>query len=109
MMLATMGFLPWIASNWFTLLQSLGIIAGLTFTAVSFRMDTRSRRTAHLFTVTEHYRAIWSAMYERPNLSRVLSDSVDLVRVPITAEEELLVRMLIFHLAWAVRQWHDEG
>lgn len=98
-----MGFLAWIADNWFTLLQSLGIIAGLVFTAVSYRIDARTRRTEHLFTVMEHYRDIWSVVYDRPTLSRVLSDSVDLDKAPVTDEEELLVLMLIFHLVTVFR------
>lgn len=102
-----MGFWAWTAGNWFTLLQSLGIIAGLVFTAVSFQTDTRSRRTAHLFTVVEHFRDIWSALYERPGLARVISDSANIEAVPITPEEELLVRMLIFHLATVFRSQNE--
>ena len=37
-------------------------------------------------------------LYDRPGLSRVLDPKADLATAPLTMEEELFVRFLIFHL-----------
>lgn len=94
-----MGFLTWFRDNWFTLLQSLGIIGGLFFTGISLRIDSKVRRVGNLFEVTKQHREIWTSLYSRPELKRVLNSKVDLEKKPITDEEELFVNLLILHLA----------
>lgn len=84
--------------DWFVLLQSIGIIAGLLFTAFSRREETNSRRVSNLLTITEHHRELWSQIYGRPELKRVLDEHVDLQIVEVTAEEEIFANFLIFHL-----------
>jgi hypothetical protein len=102
-----MGLVAWLGNNWFTLLQSLGIMAGLVFTGFSFRADARARRVGSLLTITEHYRNIWTGLYQRPELARVLSASADVVASPLTHEEELLARLLILHLNAVFRAQKD--
>lgn len=89
----------WIAANWFVLLQSVGIIGGLIFTAVSLRSDTHTRRISNLLTITNQHREIWSRLFDRPELARVLSESAGPAQSPITAVEALLIRRLILHLS----------
>ena len=98
-----MGFLNWLRDNWFTLLQSLGIIGGLLFTGVSLRVDAKVRRVGNLFAVTKQHREIWTALYSRPDLKRVTDASANLTAQPITDEEELFVNLLILHLATSYR------
>src|SRR5258708_5149420 len=93
-----MGFLHWFGQNWFVLLQSLGIVGGLLFTAVSLRIDTKVRRVGNLISVTHEHRDIWTQLYQRPELWRVLEQNVDLRKEPLTNEEELFVNLLILHL-----------
>ena len=96
------AFLVWIEDNWFTLLQGVGIVGGLLFTAVSIRRDTKARRVSDLLTLTEHHRDLWSEVHRRPDLSRVLDSEADLVAKPITAAEEkfLFVAIVHFHTGW---------
>lgn len=94
-----MGFLHWIADHGFELLQAVGIIGSLGFTAAAFRQDDRSRRISNLLTLTAEHRDIWTQVYRRPSLTRVLTPQVDLIRNPITNEEALFVTFLILHLA----------
>jgi hypothetical protein len=96
--LAGMGFLHVLSDNWFTLLQSAGIIASLLFTAVSLRMETKSRQVSNLFTITENHREIWKRVSERPELARVLKPDIDLSRLPVGEEEEIFLREIILHL-----------
>jgi hypothetical protein len=94
-----MGILQWASDNWFSLIQTLGIIAGLAFTAASFRIDTKTRQISNLLTVTGQHREIWKEFYRHPELSRVLEHKPDLEARPLSNEEELFVRLLILHLS----------
>lgn len=93
-----MDFVAWLSSHLFSLIQVIGIVGGLTFTAVSFRMDARSRQVSNFLAITKSHREIWSELYTHPELSRALEAKRDLVKEPIKPEEELFVKMLILHL-----------
>lgn len=93
-----MGFVAWLSSHLFSLIQVIGIVGGLTFTAMSFQMDARSRKVSNLLAITKSHREIWSELYEHPELARTLEAKRDLAREPIRPEEELFVKMLILHL-----------
>ena len=95
------------AQHWFTLLQSIGIIAGLLFNALALRADTKSRRATNLITVTAHHREIWSRFAGDPELSRVLELNADLEATPLTQAEELFTRDLILHLNSAYHAMRD--
>ena len=93
-----MGIWDWFAQNWFNLFSSVGIIAGLWFTATSLRSEARTRRVANLLTITDHHRKIWQDFSEKPNLKRVVSPDADLVKQPVTEAEETFVNMVILHI-----------
>ena len=92
-----MAFIEWLSSHITSLIQTLGVIGGLIFTAYSFRLDARARRVSNLLAITAHHRNIWSELYDRPELMRVLQADVDLAQVPIKPSEELFIRLLILH------------
>lgn len=94
-----MPLLNWVQDNWFLLLQSLGIIGGLIFTGSALQADAAARRVQNLFTLTKQHRQIWSMLYDRPQLRRVLDPAVDLDEAPVTQDEDLFVRFLIIHLS----------
>jgi hypothetical protein len=93
-----MGFSDWIAHNWFSLLQSLGIIGGLFFTGISLRIDAKVRRLGNLLTITQQHREIWTNLYRRPELSRVLDPKANVTSEPVTEEEEMFILLLLVHL-----------
>jgi hypothetical protein len=93
-----MTLLAWLAANWFVSLQSAGIVGGLIYTGLSFRKQALALRVNNLLTITQQHRDIWTQLYKREELSRVLSRQPDLEREPIVAEEELFVTLLILHL-----------
>ena len=68
-----MEVLGWIGVHWFDLLQTASIVVGLFATAHSIRADTRERRIQNLFTLTEAHRDLWTKLYDKPELARVLS------------------------------------
>jgi hypothetical protein len=90
--------LQWIGDHWFDLLQTVGIVGGLLFTAYTIRQDDRSRKIANLIAIKQQYREIWQELYDRPQLGRVLEKAVDLTAQPISIEERLFVKLLILHL-----------
>lgn len=88
----------WLAENFTTFLNAAGVIGGLLFTALSIRGETKARRIGNLLMLTEHHRDLWTRIYERPELLRVLKEDVDLSQQSITEEEEIFVNLLILHL-----------
>lgn len=93
-----MGFSAWAAENWFDLIQTAGIIAGLLFTAHSLRLETKTRRVANLITITEGHRKIWTEFNRQPELARVLDANADLQKREVTREEEIFVNFIIFQI-----------
>ena len=97
----------WFAQHGFTVLQSIGIIAGLMFNAIAIRTDVKSRRVTNYITVTAHHREIWSRFAAQPGLARVVDPHADLEASPIAPEEELFTRDLILHLSSAHQAMRD--
>lgn len=98
----------WLTENWFNLLSSTGIIGGLCFTAVSLRSETKTRRVANLLTITANYRDIWKEFFHSPKLSRVIDPRADVVKKPVTSEEELFVGLVISHVNSVFYATNDE-
>src|SRR5258706_16204147 len=96
------GFEEWLTNNWFSLLQSLGIICGLLFTATAIRRDTAARRASDLLSLSERHQELWSELYRRPELHRIRRKEVDLVAEPVTSMEEEVFKLVFFHfhLGW---------
>lgn len=98
----------WAAENWFNILNAVGIIGGLLFTAHSLRSETRTRKVANLLTITENHREIWKEFYRRPELARVLDPSSDTAKQAITPAEEEFVKFVILHLSSVYYAMKDE-
>ena len=90
--------MSWLGSNWFNLLQTIGIVAGLCFTGRSLLFDARIRKISNLLSITEHHRSIWEQVLAHPKLSRVLEPHADLKSTPISLEERIFVNLIILHL-----------
>ena len=87
----------WIADNWVTTLNALGVVGGLFFTACALHSEAKTRRVANLLTITKNHRNIWSDFYRIPGLTRVLDMSADVAKKPVTREEEIFVNLVILH------------
>lgn len=88
---------PWLEEHWFSLLESIGIIGSLLFTAVTLRHDLRARRNhEHLLLATQH-RKLWGELHRRPRLARILERERDLTAEPLTVEEEQFLMLAIVH------------
>lgn len=89
----------WLGQNWFSLAETLGIVAGLLFTAFTVRQDIRERRLTNLMALTGQHRDIWKTLYERPGLARLLSPAANPERQPLTRQETLFVTLVVLHLS----------
>ena len=98
-----MDFLRWLVVHGRDSIEAVGIVAGLGFTAASFREDTKSRRLTNLLVLTGEHREIWSRLIERRELARVLDAAVEVRSAPPTLAEEVFVNHLIQHLSATYR------
>jgi hypothetical protein len=93
-----MGVSQWFAEHGFDLIQAVCVVGSLLFAAYTFHKDEKSRRIANLLAIQQEYCDIWQALYDRPELARVLQQDADLNTHPVTVQEWLFVKMLILHL-----------
>ncbi len=89
--------LLWVQENWFSLVQTIGIVGGLLFTAISIRQATVARKASDLLNLTEQHRHLWNEVYSRPALSRIYAENVDLLAHPLTIQEERFLNEVIVH------------
>ena len=94
---------PWVTEHWFDLIQTVGIVAGLLFTAYAALREERATKIATLFAANEQYREIWQELFKNPRLSRVLRKEVNLNKESVSEEEALFVNLLILHLGTVYR------
>jgi hypothetical protein len=69
--------LIWMSANWFSLLQSVSIVAGLVFAATQLRDANRQRESDSLVRVFDNNRQILSLGFTHPKLFGILSDAKD--------------------------------
>jgi hypothetical protein len=93
-----MGVFRWLGEHWFDSVQTVGVVGGLLLTAYTIHKDERARQISNLIAMNGRHDDIWRTFYERPQLSRVLQNDVDMSKQPISDEEYLFVKMLLIHL-----------
>lgn len=91
------AFSAWLDQNWFTLIQSIGIIGSLWLTGATLRRESRARRVGDLLALTGHHRELWAEVHRRPELGRILQSEVDLVSTPISIAEEEFLNLVFVH------------
>ena len=91
--------LQWFADQGKDTLETLALIAGLFFTAASFRADSKERKIANLMTLANSHRDLWLQMNDKPELTRVLKKDLNLKKRPVSITEQRFVHLLITQLA----------
>src|SRR5438034_6562787 len=94
-----MTLTDWMSHNWFALVQTGAIAAGLLLTGFAHMLEARARRVGNLIQLTQQHRDLWERMYSQPALTRILHPSADLAKTGVTAEEEVFVIFIILHLS----------
>ena len=98
----------WLATNWFSLIETAGIMASLLFTASALRADAKVRKTEVLLSLAQSHRSIWNSMSKDEKLARIMESKLDLTENPVTLRERRFVLSLILHLS-TVHQAIREG
>ena len=94
--------LAWLDQNWFSLVQSIGIIGSILLATRSMRRERRARRIGDYLALAQQHRDLWGDLHRRPELARVTAEQVDLLARPIVpAEEEFLILVIAhFQTGW---------
>jgi hypothetical protein len=98
-----MQVFKWLGDNWFSFVQSVGIIGSLLFSGFSFRNLRSEEHTSNLLAIKQQHDDLWRAIFDRPELLRVLDPRADLEAKPVTSEENFFVLLAIAHLSTACR------
>jgi hypothetical protein len=98
------GFPSWVENNWFSVIQTVGIMASLWMTAGASNREAKAREVETLLTLADQHRGLWSTLRQHPELERVLKVDADtLVLPPAVAEEEFINSvMLHFQTTWRI-------
>ena len=94
-----MDFGGWLANNSFNLLSAIGVIGSLSFTSISLRSETKTRRIANLLAITASHREVWKVFLNDKGLARVRDASADTTKQPVTDAERVFVIFVIFHMS----------
>jgi hypothetical protein len=94
-----MAFTDWMSHNWFALVQTATLAAGLFLIGIALLFEARARRVANLIRLTQQHRDLWERMYAQPELARILDPGADPADMAVTAQEETFVIFIILHLS----------
>jgi hypothetical protein len=100
------GWGAWLDQNWFTLVQTLGIIGSVCLTAAALRRDARARKVGDYLALAAHHRELWSEVPRNAELVRVLQPEIDLVASPLSPAETEFLNLVIVHFqsGWLLAQ-----
>ncbi|KKR13591.1 MAG: hypothetical protein UT42_C0044G0010 [Candidatus Falkowbacteria bacterium GW2011_GWA2_39_24] len=89
--------MEWIQNNWFNVLQSIGIIASVLFTAYVVRVSNKSKKVENLLLLNQYHREIWLYYLDNPHLSSIFKKDIPEDYNP-TDIENRFVSIIILHL-----------
>lgn len=88
----------------FAVIQSVGIIGSLLFSAIALRRDAKERKITNMLTMTKNHRELWGNLSQRHDLERILRTDVNvLAAAPTVAESEFLNLAIVhFQTGWSI-------
>jgi hypothetical protein len=98
------GYSPWVESNWFNLIQMIGIIGSLWMAIDASRREARAKEIENLLSVSDHHREMWNEAHQREDLKRILRADADALAKPASVTEEEFLNIVITHfqIGWHV-------
>lgn len=85
------------APIWVSVAQTVGVAGGLFFAGLNIARDVKQKKIANYLELTKGQRDIWKEALKDNSLLRVSEPSPDLEQKPITEQERIFVRFVIFH------------
>lgn len=89
------GFSPWVESNWFNLIQTVGIIGSVWMACSAAHREAKAREIENLLTISDHHRELWNEAYQRKDLQRVFACEAEVLKTPATVMEEQYLNLVI--------------
>lgn len=87
----------WFATNWFEFLQTIGIIATLFFTGITYVKNIKVTKATAILNITHAHRELFGNIYNSAKHRRVFERDIKITFEEITAEEYRFASMLIMH------------
>lgn len=80
-------------------METIGVLGGLFFAAISLRSETKTRKIANLLAITANHREIWKIFLTDKTMARVFDRAPDTVKQPVTETERTFVTLVINHIS----------
>ena len=61
------AFSSWVDSNWFNVIQTVGIVGGLSLTRAAANREARAKEIENLLALSEQHRELWKEIPRRKN------------------------------------------
>lgn len=98
----------WFEENWFSLIQTIGILSGFLLAARSLTLDRGIRKTEILIQLTESHREIWEGFLDKADLEATLEPYRKIDSHPVSFSEKRFVTSVLLHIAMVHRaSQHD--
>ncbi|MDR3562008.1 MAG: hypothetical protein P4N59_11320 [Negativicutes bacterium] len=103
--------LSWVKSEWFSVVQTVGVVGGLIFTGITIGRDAKAKEVANALAFAERHRQFWSEAIERPELHRVFVENADLGKEPMTAAVEIFLNLAFvqYETGWLIAKKIDSS
>lgn len=67
--------MAWLSANWFNLVQTIAILAGLIFSGLALRQNAAATRVSTQLAVATNHRELWQNVIDKPALARIFESS----------------------------------
>jgi hypothetical protein len=101
----------WVKSEWFSIVQTVGVVGGLIFTGITISRDAKAKEAANALAFAERHRQFWREAIERPELRRIFSENADLLERRITAAERIFLNLAFvqYETGWNIAKKVDRS
>ena len=87
-------FPEWISANWLDFLQTIGVFVAIA----ELRANTKARRLANLFSLTDAHSRLWKSVGRDSGLKAILEPNRNMVTHPLSLVEEEHLNRQILHV-----------
>lgn len=84
--------------DWFTLLQSVGIIIGFIFSGYALLKESRATKLQNYILLTQNHREVWSMVMDNEKLGRVLDKVVPKNKLILSYNERQFLTFIFLHI-----------
>jgi hypothetical protein len=86
----------WLTSNWFSIVETISLVATLTVAICALRPSTKAVKSSVLLNLVNSNREIWGKLVTNPKLQSAVRSTIPAGK-SITSEEKQFVKEVILH------------